>query len=357
MENVLNFFNLKSIAAALTVAIAASASAAFAADAAPASPIPGMAAYKGADRQQKLVAAAQKEGSVTLYTSITNEIAQKLIADFDAKYGIKVKLWRSGDGVVLQRMMSERAAGHPAFDAVNIGSVEMEMAHREKLLQSFKSPAQDNLVPGAVGSNNEYAATFVNLMLQAYNTNAVKKEELPKSYADLLDPRWKGRLGIEATDEEWFYAMVTHMGEEKGLKYFRDLVATNKPSLRTGHSLLGNLVASGEVPLGLTVYAHTVLAAKKKGAPIDYVLLDPAIGVSFSMGLSNLAPHPNAALLFYEYMLGDGQKIIADLDYTPTNKNIDTPFRNTKYLLTNQPKFLDQYDKWEKLWNDIMVKR
>jgi iron(III) transport system substrate-binding protein len=354
MENVLNFFHLKSALAVLAVAIASSASLASAAEP---SPIPALAAYKGADRQQKLVAAAKQEGSVTLYTSITNEIAQKLIADFEAKYGVKVKLWRSGDGVVLQRMMSERSAGRPAFDAVNVGSVEMEMAHREKLLQSFKSPMQDNLVPGAIGSNNEYAATFVNVMLQAYNTNAVKKEELPKTYQDLLDPKWKGRLGIEATDEEWFYALVSSMGEEKGLKYFRDLMAANKPSLRTGHSLLGNLVASGEVPLGLTVYAHTVIAAKKKGAPIDYTLLEPAIGISFSMGLSNMAPHPHAALLFYEYMLTDGQKIIADLDYTPTSKSIDTPFRNVKYLLTNQPKFLDQYDKWEKLWNDIVVKQ
>ena len=359
----MSVFHLKSaaVSAALITVFAFSTSVftsvAAAADASPASPIPALAAYKGADRQQKLVAAAQKEGSLTLYTSITNEIAQKLIADFDAKYGVKVKLWRSGDGVVLQRMMSERAAGRPAFDVVNVGSVEMEMAHREKLLTSFNSPAQDNLVPGAVGTNNEYTATFVNVMLQAYNTNAVKKEELPKTYADLLDPKWKGRLGIEATDEEWFYALTMSMGEEKGLKYFRDLMATNKPSLRTGHSLLGNLVASGEVPMGLTVYAHTVLAAQKKGAPINYVLLEPAIGVSFSMGLSNLAPHPNAALLFYEYMLSDGQKIIADLDYTPTNKNIDTPFRNVKYLLTNQPKFLDQYDKWEKLWNDIFVKQ
>jgi iron(III) transport system substrate-binding protein len=342
------------ISAAIAIVMPIPFSAAYAAEP---SPIPALAAYSGADRQAKLIAAAKKEGSVTFYTSITNEIVQKLMADFEGKYGVKVKLWRSGDGVVLQRILSERNAGRPQVDAVNIGSAEMEMAHREKVLQSFKSPVQDNLIAGAVGSNNEYTATFVNVMLQAYNTNTVKKEELPKTYQDLLNPRWQGRLGIEATDEEWFYEVITQMGEEKGLRYFRDLVAANKPSLRTGHSLLGNLVASGEVPLGLTVYAHTVLAAQKKGAPINYVLLEPAIGVSFSMGLSNLAPHPNAALLFYEYMLTDGQKIIADLDYTPTNKSIDSPFKNSHYVMTNQSRFLDQYDKWEKLWNDIVVKQ
>jgi iron(III) transport system substrate-binding protein len=350
----LNFANLKSVLGAFAVAIAVLPAAASAADP---SPIPAMAAYKGADRQEKLIAAAKQEGGVTLYTSITNDIVQKLIAGFDAKYGIKVKLWRSGDALVLQRILSERNAGHPAFDVTNMGSIEMEMAHREKLLQSFKSPAANNLIAGAVGSNNEYVATFVNVLVQAYNTNNVKKEELPKTYPDLLDVKWKNRLGIEATDEEWFYDVVNSMGEEKGLKYFRDLMAGNKPSLRTGHSLLGNLVASGEVPLGLTVYAHTAIAAKKIGAPIDYTLIEPAIGVAFSMGLSNQAPHPNAALLFYEYMLTDGQKIIAGLDYTPTSKDIDTPFKNIHYILANQSKFLDQYDKWEKLWNDIVVKQ
>jgi iron(III) transport system substrate-binding protein len=362
MENVLNFFKLKfvparllflfSISLSIAIALPVAARAADTAD----TIIPTMAAYKGADRQQKLVEAAKKEGTLTLYTSITQDIAQKLIADFESKYDVKVKLWRSGDGNVLQRVISERNAGRPVVDAINIGTVEMEMAHREKLLLSFKSPLTDNLVAGAVGSNNEYVATFVNILLQAYNTNSVKKADLPKTYQDLLDPKWKGRLGIEATDDEWFYALVNSMGEEKGLKYFRDLMA-NKPTLRIGHSLLGNLVSSGEVPLGIDVYNHTVISSKKLGAPIDYTLLEPAIGFSFSLGLSPQAPHPNAALLFYEYMLTDGQKIFANLDYTPTNKSIDTPFKNVHYLLGNPVKFVDEYNKWEKLWNDIAVRQ
>jgi iron(III) transport system substrate-binding protein len=316
-----------------------------------------MLAYKGADRQQKLVAAAQKEGTLTLYTSISNAVGLKLISDFEAKYGVKVKMYRAGDGVVLQKMLAERSAKRPVADILNIGSVEMEMAHREKLLAPMKTALHDGLIKGAVGSDNEYVATFVNPMVQAYNTNAVKKEDLPKTYQDLLDPKWKGRLALEATDEEWFYDLVTHMGEEKGLKYFRDLMATNKPSVRTGHSLLGNLVASGEVPLGLTVYAHTVLAAKKIGAPIDYTLLEPVIAVSFSMGLARLAPHPNAALLFYEYLLTDGQKVFAESDYTPTLKSLDTTFANVPYLISSQPKFLDKYEKWEKLYSEIVKQK
>jgi iron(III) transport system substrate-binding protein len=350
METILNSLRLKFILPLLLIAIGLPA---WAAD--PQQSIQVLAAYKGADRQQKLVAAAQKEGSLTLYTSIAADIGQLITSDFEAKYGVKVKLWRSGDRTVLQRILAERTANHPAFDVVHMASTEMEMAHREKTLASFKSPAAGNLIPGAVSANNEYVATFVNVLVQAYNTNSVKKADLPKTYQDLLDPKWKGRLGIEATDEEWFYELVMSMGEQKGLQYFRDLTATNKPSLRNGHTLLGNLVTSAEVPLGLNVFAHTAISAKKMGAPIDYTLLQPIVASSYSMGISSQVQHPNAALLFYEYMLTDGQKIFASHDYAPTNKDIDSPFRNVRYLLTSQPAFIDQYDKWEKLWQDIVV--
>ncbi|MDB5774231.1 MAG: transporter substrate-binding protein [Herbaspirillum sp.] len=351
METGLNILKLKFLPAIL---LAACVLPTFAADE---QSIAALAAYKGADRQQKLVAAAKKEGSVMLYTSITSEIAQKLSADFEAKYGVKVTVWRADDPTVVQRILTERKSGRNTLDVVNIGSLEMEMLHREKVLQALKSPYTANLVPGAVPPHGEYAATFIDLMLQAYNTNAIKKADLPKTYQDLLNPKWKGQLGLEATDEEWFYDMVESMGEEKGLQYFRDLVAITQPSLRTGHSLLANLVLSGEVPLGLTVYNHSVVTAKKKGAPIDYMLLEPAIAVSFSEGVSNQSQHPNAALLFYEYMLTDGQKVFADLDYLPANKNIDSQFKNVPYHLADQAHFLAQYKKWDDLWNQIIVKR
>jgi iron(III) transport system substrate-binding protein len=356
-ETILNRIRSKCILALLLAPLLLATSLPVWAADAPPQTIPALAAYKGADRQQKLVAAAQKEGFLTLYTSIAGDIGQLIAADFESRYGVKVKLWRSGDRTVLQRILSERAANRPAFDVVHMASTEMEMSHREKVLESFKSPAAGNLISGAIGTNNEYVATFVNVLVQAYNTNSVKKEELPKTYQELLDPKWKGRLGIEATDEEWFYELVMSMGEQKGLQFFRDLMASNKPSLRNGHTLLGNMVASAEVPLGLNVFAHTVISAKKLGAPVDYTLLQPIVASSYSMGISSQVQHPNAALLFYEYMLTDGQKIFASHDYAPTNKDIDSPFRNVRYLLTDQPKFMNQYDKWENLWNDIVVKQ
>lgn len=319
--------------------------------------IASLISYQGADRQQKLIAGAKKEGTLSIYTSISSEASQKLRTGFEEKYGIKVKLWRAGDRAVLQKIVSEGKTSLAGFDIVNIGSLEMEMLYREKALQAVKSPLANKLIPGAVAPHQQWVSTFVNVVVQAYNTDKVNKADMPKTYQDLLDSKWKGRLGIEATEQEWFYALVNNMGEEKGLKYFRELVANNSPSIRNGHSLLANLVVAGEVPLGLTVYNHSVLSAKRKGAPIDYVVLEPAIAVSFSMGISSKPKNPHAAVLFYEYMLTDGQKIFADIDYVPTNMEVDSPFRNTKYQMVDKARFLDEFDKWNELWEDVMVQR
>jgi iron(III) transport system substrate-binding protein len=319
--------------------------------------IASLVSYQGPDRQQRLIAGAKKEGALSVYTSISGPVANKLKADFEEKYGLKIKLWRAGDRAVLQKIVTEHKTTLAGFDVVNIGSLEMEMLQREKTLQPVKSPYASTLIPGAVAPHNQWVATFVNVVVQAYNTDKVKKSDMPKTYQDLLDPKWKGRLGIEATDQEWFYAIVKNMGEEKGLKYFRDLAATNGLSVRNGHSLLNNLVVAGEVPLGITVYGHSVISAQKKGAPIDYVVLEPAIAVSFSMGISSKPTNPHAAVLFYEYMLTDGQKVFADMDYAPTNKKVETPFKNINYQLVDKARFLDEFNHWNGLWEDIIVQR
>lgn len=309
------------------------------------------------DRRQHLIEEARKEGTLTVYTSIANAVAQKLRTDFEEKYGVKVNLWRAGDRSILQRLGSETQAGRPAADIVNMGSLEMEMLHREKMLQPLESPLHEGLIAGAVAPHKEWVSTFVNPVVQAYNTEKIGKDELPGSYKDLLDPRWKDKLGIEATDEEWFSSVVNSMGEEAGLKYFRDLVAGNGLSVRNGHSLLNNLVGAGEVPMGLTVYGHSVITAQKKGAPIDYILLQPRVAVSFSMGIAAKPRHPHAALLFYEYMLTDGQRIFAQSNYVPTRKDIETPFSGVEFTIVDKAEFLDEFEKWHELWQDIIVKR
>jgi len=315
--------------------------------------------YGGADRMQRIVAAAQKEGSLTIYTTFAETDQPALIKPFEAKYGVKVVVWRAGTAKVLQRTLAETAARKYDADVIHFGSPEMEALSREKVLQAVSSPAHRDLQPGSVPPHREWAATLLSVWVQAYNTRLIKKSELPRTYRDLLDPKWKGKLGIEAKNEDWFASVVDIMGGgEEGLKFFRDLVARNGLSVRTGHTLLNNMVIAGEVPLALDVYNYMPEQAKKRGAPIDWFALEPAVARSNAVGIARHAPHPGAALLFYEYMLGEeGQQQLVKMGYVPANLKAASPLRGVKILHTDPIRTLDDSEKWTKLFEDIVLKR
>ena len=185
----------------------------------------------------------------------------------------------------------------------------------------------------------------------------VQERDLPKTYRDLLDPRFKGKLGIEVEDQEWFATVALSMGEEQGLRFFQELVAKNGISVRKGHTLLTNLVVSGEVPLALTVYNYMAEQAKRKGAPIDWIALDPAVGRSNGIGIARHAPHPNAALLFYDFFISEAQPLLVGLDYVPTNTTVVSPLKGLPVKLVDPTQVLEQGKKWEKAFQDIVVKR
>lgn len=313
--------------------------------------------YGGADRMQKIVAAAKKEGTLTLYTTFAEKDQPTLIRPFEAKYGVKVVVWRAGTDTVLQRTLAETAARKYDVDLIHFGSPEMEALSREKILQAVDSPVHRDLRPGSVPPHKEWAATLLSVWVQAYNTRLIKKSDLPKTYEDLLDPKWKGRLGIEAKNEDWFASVVDIMGGgEKGIKFFRDLVAQNGISPRTGHTLLNNLVIAGEVPLALDIYNYMPEQAKKKGAPIDWFALEPAVARSNAIGIARHAPHPGAALLFYEYMLGEGQQYLVSMDYIPSNVHMASPLKGVKILQTDPIRTLDDAQKWKQLFDDTVLK-
>jgi len=308
---------------------------------------------------QANVEAAKKEGTLTLYTTIAEKDLPVIIKPFEDKYGIKVSVWRAGTDKVLQRAVAETRAKKYEFDAVHFGAPEMEALSREKILAPVNSPVHKDLLPGSVPAHKEWAATILSVWVQAYNTQAVKKSELPKTYQDLLDPKWKGKLGIEAKNDDWFATVVHQMGSEsQGVEFFRKLSSTNGISPRQGHTLLNNMVVSGEVPLALTVYNYMPEQAKKKGAPIDWFVIEPAIARANAIGVARHAQHPNAALLFYEYLLGpDGQKAMVSIDYVPTNTKVESPLKGVKIIQTDPIRSLDESEKWKKLYEETVLKK
>src|SRR5437867_5700756 len=237
----------------------------------------GLAAHEGADRHQRVLEGARREGFLALYTSFPPEDVAALNAAFERKHGVKVRTWRAASEKVFQRILAEARAGRDEIDVVDSNSVPLELLRREGLLQPVRSPHHADLIPVAVPSHRAWAWARLSVFVQAYNTRLVKKTELPATYGELLDPRWKGRLGIEASDEDWFAEVVQALGEEKGLRLFREMAAKNGLSVRRGHSLLAQMVASGEVPFALTVYNFTAEQLKQQGAPLEWCTLAPAI--------------------------------------------------------------------------------
>ena len=317
-----------------------------------------LAVYDGPDREQRLLQGAKREGELTLYTSLVVQDISNIAAAFEKKYGVKVKFWRAGSEKVVQRIVTETRGGRFDFDVVETNGPEMEALHREKMLQKVNSPHFADLVPQALIPHREWVGTRLNMFVHTYNTNMVKKEDIPKSYQDLLDPKWKGKLGIEAEDLDWFAMVVKELGEEKGLKLFRDIVATNGLSVRKGHTLLAGLVASGEVPFALTVYSHNAEKLKKKGAPVDWYAIQPAVVRPNGVAVAKKPPHPHAALLFYDFMLSlEGQSLLAQAEYTPATRKINSGLEKQQIKFVDPAVILDESAKWEKLYAEIITRQ
>jgi len=294
-----------------------------------------LASDESPSRHQRLVEAARKEGSLTLYTSNAAPTLQVLSADFEKRYGVRVNAWRASSVKVLQRMAAEKRANRWDFDAVSISSPELEALYREKLLQQTRSGWHPEMLEGTLPAHRGWAPQFINVFVQAYNTKAVNKQELPKRWADLLEPRWRGRLGVEAKAGEWYCILLKNLGEEKGKELFRQIVARNGLSVRSGNSVLANLVVSGEVPFAVAVYGHMIEEAKQQGAPVDWFSIDPMIARSNGVGVSRRPPHPNAALLFYEYAIGDAQPLMVKMNYLSPVKKLASPLRGAKIVFVD----------------------
>jgi iron(III) transport system substrate-binding protein len=313
-----------------------------------------IAAYSGPERIAKLVAGAKKEGAVNVYTSETVEDVGVLSLAFAAKYGVKLNVWRGSSEDILQRAVVEARGGRFDADAFETGATAMESLHRELLLQRVDLPAAADLAPEAIQPHHEWIGTRYNVFVAAYNTQLIAGTALPKGYDDLADPKWKGKLGIEADDSDWFGAVIAALGEERGLKLFRDIVATNGPSVRKGHTLLANLVVSGEVPLAIATYFYKVAQLKDRGAPIDALAIAPVVARFEGIGVARRAPHPYAAVLFMEFMLTEAQDILAKRDFFRADVRVKPMPAGLTFL--DPAKALDQSPKWSKYYRDIVTR-
>lgn len=333
-------------AAALTMALPAQAA-----------PDRSLLMYKGADREKKLVDAAKQEGTVSVYTSLAPTEAQPIVEAFEAKYGVKVQMWRAVSDSVVQRTLTEARGKRHAVDVIETNGPEMESLAREQVLGEFHSPYFADIPANVIPKHKQWIPDRLNFFVVAYNTKKVRAEDLPKTYEGFLDPKWKGRLVLESTDAEWMGGVVKAWGEARGMEFFRRL-SEMKPEMRKGHVLLAQLIASGEVEVGLTSYYANAVSAKKRGGAIDWAAVEPVIARPQGIAIARNAPHPNAGLLFADFMLSpQAQGILAAQGRVPVSKAVKTDTSNLNFVMSDPSVILDENDKWEQLWDKLFMKK
>jgi iron(III) transport system substrate-binding protein len=310
-------------ARALVVALAAFA-------AAPVSAAPGndIVTYRGADREQKLIEGARREGQVVLYSGlIVNQMLRPLATAFAKKYPfVKLTYWRADSEELLPKLAAEARAGRPVADLFE-GSGGGEVAVEAGLTQPFTSPLLAEYPESYRDPKGELAPTRLSYFGLAYNTRQVSADKVPKTYLDLLDPQWKGRMAWPyATTGRYLFLINLRLawGEERAMAYFRKLAAQKIINFASGSArTLVDRVIAGEYPLALNIYAHHPLISAAKGAPVNTQLMDPVASAAGTISVIKDAPHPYAAMLLLDYILSrEGQKIFADGEYFPAHPDV-----------------------------------
>jgi iron(III) transport system substrate-binding protein len=290
--------------------------------------MPDLAAPAAAQSQPSwitpdLLALAKAEGELIVYGSMNEEEALPFWQIFQDASGIKVNYVRSSDANILARIAIEYRARQRSWDLV--ATTPVYRLPDDVLLQ-FDPPEAKNLIPQARAPNRRWYGVYGNYNAPSYNTNFVKKTDLPKTYEGFLDHKeWAGRVAIDTTDSEWLSGIFTYYGEERGRKLIGDLVATLKPVVVDGHLVVARSVGSGEYWVALNNYVGLTINVLLAGAPTDFWALDP-VGLAFgSIGVSSQAPHPKAAQLAANFMLSrEAQQFLARKGRLPTRTDVET---------------------------------
>jgi iron(III) transport system substrate-binding protein len=265
----------------------------------------------------QLIEAAKKEGKVVFYTAIDLQVSEKIGKAFEAAYGVTLSVERTGGERIFQRVGQERANKVYAVDVMDASDQALFITwKREGVLESFmpaevaaKWPADQRDPDGA------FASPRFTLMPIAYNTKLVAAADAPKSFADLLDPKWAGK--IVKAHPGYSGGIVTstfQTARDLGWSYFE----------RLGKQRVMQVQSATEPPKKLSLGERAVEAdgleyvlnfLKEKGDPIEIVY--PSEGTPFIPGCAAIAknaPHPNAAKLFYSYLFSrEAQQLIVDV--------------------------------------------
>ena len=271
----------------------------------------------------KLIEDAKKEGKVMVYVSSNASDARALEAAFEKKYPfVNMEFYSSGKDALLTRYLLEARTSNYLADVYQSSVFPIMNLAEKGLLAKYYSPERDGFIEALRDKDGYWHATYLNAVTMAYNSRMLKPEDVPNSYQELLQPKWKEKMGFVLSHTEWYFAMLQSMGEEKGRQYMEAL-SKQKIQSRIGSSLMNQLMMAGEFPLLISQYPTGVEELKKAGAPIDWVPLDPWFVYPIGIAVTAKNTHPAAARLYVDFILSEeGQTSMRQLSRIPARKDV-----------------------------------
>jgi ABC-type Fe3+ transport system substrate-binding protein len=278
-----------------------------------------------------LVSAARSEGRVVWYTTlIVDQFVRPAVAAFEKKYGIKVEFVRADPVDIALRISNEGKSGHPIADVFD-GFSQVVNLDRDGLVLHWLPEATKHFPEGLYSPTGSWVASNLYVLTPGFNTSLVPKGTEPRSYDDLLDVKWKGKIAwsrspAASAGPGVVGLILADRGEEKGMAYLRALAGQNITGVDATARQVLDQVMAGEYPLTLGIFNHHAVISAGKGAPVDWIAMEPAMAVLSVISMTKDAPHPNAGKLLVDYLVSsEGQAFFRDADYLPVDPQ--TPAR------------------------------
>jgi ABC-type Fe3+ transport system substrate-binding protein len=313
-----------------------------------------------------LIEAAKKEGKVVWYTTLLiNQLGGPLAAAFEKKYGIKVEATRNDPGETMLRLVQEHRADNVQADVFD-GSLAPDALVREGAISKFQPDFVSKWPKELYDPNGYWVAHRLTVVTPGFNTSMIPSGSEPKTWDDLLDPKWKNAMawGINPglTGATGFIGLVlAERGEEKGLAFLRQLARQNITGLKMSARAVLDQVIAGEYPMALGILNDNVVISRKIGAPVAWIPMSPALGSVSVISVMAKAKHPNAGKLLAEFIVSEeGQTIARDHDYIPVHPDVapsDPTLRpdGVRFRATTlSPTQVEEaVPRWKKVFDDI----
>jgi iron(III) transport system substrate-binding protein len=314
---------------------------------------------RGKEREQKLSEGAKKEGKVVIYSFTAADQLQPLLDEFQKRYSfIKPEHYRANATGVFNKFTTESRAGQTLADVIDISAGETHTLMQLGLIDPYLSPSREGIPKDFLDEKGYWAAHYHFVIALGFNTQHIKPSEAPKSYEELLNPKWKARISLDPADQDLFGALLLHWGKEKAINYFKTLAKLD-PRMVTGHTQQANLVGAGEIHMAPWLYGYRPLQLKDEGAPVETRLFDPVLSNPAYLLLTKHSPHPHSSALLIDWALSadGGMKFFAEkFGRTPPRSGLKERFpqlRVDHYLVVKPEIVGPNFKEFTALYNEL----